>query len=272
MEWNDKLLEMLGFLTEEEKLRYRHMPFLGRIHSQDKKHTRSAIQDHLLSNKPFELEFRIQAKSGDYLWVTANGKAMRKLSGNLNRFIGVLTDITEQYHSKQRIEFKAYHDSLTRLPNRASLMDRVATQISQQPDVSFAIMLMDLNRFKQVNDTLGHSAGDAVLVHVAQTISNTLRKQDHVSRFGGDEFVFKIAATTGQEDLAIAQRILAVVQGTFLYKNTKIPVEGCIGISLYPLHASSSEKLIRKADIAMYHAKSQQDDKAQIYHPELEPE
>jgi len=268
MEWNDKSLEMLGFVTEEDKRSYRHMPLLERIHSQYKKYTRSAIQDHLLSHKPFKLEFRIQAKSGDYLWVTTSGKAMRESEGHQNRFVGVLTNITEQYHSKQRIEFMAYHDSLTKLPNRIALMERVTTQMHRQTE-GFAIMLMDLNRFKQVNDSFGHHAGDAVLIHVAQKLNEVLRKHDHVSRFGGDEFVFQIAAETEIEALTIAQRILAAVDSLCVYDGNEISVTASLGVSLYPQDGCCVEELLRKADMAMYHAKLQ-DHKAQLYSSKFE--
>ncbi|WP_354625580.1 diguanylate cyclase [Psychromonas sp. MME2] len=269
MEWNDQLLEMLGFITEEEKLCYRNMSFFERIHSEDQEVTRFAITAHLQKSKPFKLEFRMRAKSGAYLWVTACGEAMREADGRTSRFVGVLTDITEQYHSKQHIEFLAYHDSLTELPNRAALMERVTSDIRQYPDACFAIMLMDLNRFKEINDTFGHAAGDAVLVYVAEAISFTLRKEDHASRFGGDEFVFKIDANTGSEALLIAQRILDSFQGEFSYEGYEIPIAGSIGVSLYPQHATLPEELIDKADTAMYHAKSQSHNKVQLFRSQL---
>ncbi|MFT6986684.1 MAG: diguanylate cyclase (GGDEF)-like protein/PAS domain S-box-containing protein [Psychromonas sp.] len=268
IEWNNRLLEMLGFITEEDKLHYRHMLFLERIHPQDQDYIRSAIKSHLEDHAPFKLKFRIQDKQGDYLWVAASGEAIREPDGHIGRFVGALTDITDQYKSKQRIKFMAYHDSLTKLPNRIALTERVANQMQLQTE-GFAIMLMDLNRFKQVNDRFGHHAGDTVLIHVAEKLTEVLRKHDHVSRFGGDEFVFQIAAESDIEALAIAQRILAAVDSVCVYDGDEITVTGSLGISLYPHHGDCVEELIRKADIAMYHAKSQHD-KAQLYREKLE--
>ncbi|MFT6986685.1 MAG: diguanylate cyclase (GGDEF)-like protein/PAS domain S-box-containing protein [Psychromonas sp.] len=269
VEWNDRVLEMLDFVSEGDKNNYRNMPFLERIHPQDQEYTRSAIKSHLQDHSPFKLKFRMQVKTGGYLWVAASGEAIREPDGHIGRFVGALTNITEQHESKQRIEFMAYHDSLTKLPNRNALMERVATQMELQTDRGFAMMLMDLNRFKQVNDRFGHHAGDTVLIHVAQKLTEVLRKNDHVSRFGGDEFVFQIAAENDIEALALAQRILAAVDTTCVYDGNEIAVTGSLGISLYPQDGDSADELIRKADIAMYHAKSQHD-KVQLYRSKLE--
>ena len=148
-------------------------------------------------------------------------------------FVGSVTDITEQRRSQERIQHMAYHDTLTGLPNRLMLNERLNSHISQRSSAPQAVMLMDLNRFKYVNDTFGHDVGDALLRHVAQRVSNELRGNDFIARFGGDEFVFVCDVGTQRAALEIASRILKEVESRFTCDGVEISSHASLGISFF---------------------------------------
>ena len=270
VEWNNRLLEMLGFTAKKEINTYRNMAFLERVHKQDQRYVRNKIKEHLNDGKPFNAKYRIKAKNGHYLWVEASGEAIREPGGHISRFIGALTDITEQRLSKQKIEFMAYHDGLTGLANRITLIDKLNRHIKESPGEPLAVMLMDLNRFKMVNDSYGHEAGDALLKHVARAARSALRRSDTLARFGGDEFVFMCAIDNESTALVLAERILKNINGHFTHSDIEIAVQGSIGIALYPRDGAKAEELIKKADIAMYKCKSERHEHAVIYSKEMD--
>ncbi len=264
VDWNNRLLEMLGF-TGEEAEDYRNMPFFERVHPQDQNHVRGLLKGHLEDCSEFKAKFRIQAKGGHYLWVEASGEAIREPDGHIGRFVGAVTDITERRRSEKKIEFMAYHDALTGLPNRVFLMERMSERIKERPNVPFAVMLMDLNRFKLVNDSYGHQVGDALLKYVSSSISKALRKSDVLARFGGDEFVLICDVRDEKEATVLSERILKFTNGMFKYRDIEVQVSGSLGISLYARDGVSSEDLIKKADVAMYKAKSRNQGDAMFY-------
>ena len=265
VEWNNRILEMLGFTDEHDIHIYRNMSFLERIHPQDKGYISKLLKDHLEGYKAFKAKFRIQANNGRYIWVDASGEALREPDGHVGRFVGSMTDITEQRLSEQKIKHMAYHDSLTGLPNRAMVTETLVKHIVENPNESLAIMLMDLNRFKMVNDSYGHEMGDALLVHVANKIRAAMRRTDMLARFGGDEFVMLCHVRDEQEAIVSSQRILKTLNGVFKHNQIEIAVKGSLGVALYPKDSTTGDELIKKADIAMYHAKRLQLDCGLLY-------
>ena len=271
VEWNNRLLEMLGFSEEKDREIYRHMSFFERIHSEDQAYIRKLLKSHIEESEPFKAKFRIQAQTGQYIWVLASGEAIREPDGYVGRFVGSMTDITEQRISERKIKRLAYNDSLTGLPNRVSVTDSLERHILEHANQAIAVMLIDLNRFKLVNDNFGHQVGDDLLVYVAKKMKNSLRSTDIVGRFGGDEFLLLSQVNGATEALDLSERILKKVNSVYRHNNnTELAIKGSLGIAMYPDHATSSEELIKKADIAMYKAKNLMLEHAVVYSPGMD--
>jgi diguanylate cyclase (GGDEF)-like protein len=172
---------------------------------------------------------------------------------------GVARDITERKLAEDTINFQAYHDLLTNLPNRALLRDRLSLAISQakREDEMLAVMFLDLDRFKNINDSLGHVVGDELLQQVSTRLKSCVREGDTLARFGGDEFTLLLPKITrGKEDVSsIAEKINDVLKDPFVIDNNELYVSASIGISIYPRDGTNMDLLIKHADIAMYHVK-----------------
>jgi len=171
---------------------------------------------------------------------------------------GTARDITERKEAQQVINFQAYHDLLTHLPNRALLKDRLSLAIShaERNKRKLAVMFLDLDRFKLVNDTLGHTMGDRLLKAVANRLQSCLRSGDTLSRFGGDEFTLLLPEVRTRDDVVvIASKILDRLSAPFVIDGHELFVGASIGVAMYPEGGDTVEQLIQNADIAMYHIK-----------------
>ncbi len=196
------------------------------------------------------------------LIVELNAVGIYKNSGHGNRIfsgtLGCARDISERKKNEAHISFQAYHDMLTRLPNRMLFDDRMmqAFAHARRSGIHFALLFIDLDRFKLINDTLGHVVGDVVLQQVAERISNCLRAEDTLSRFGGDEFFLLLPGMTSRSGVAaVAEKILEAVRKPFHVDDHDLYISMSIGIAMYPEAGESREALLQSADIAMYHVK-----------------
>jgi diguanylate cyclase (GGDEF)-like protein len=190
--------------------------------------------------------------------LSSHGKTLADATGRVHRMIGVSQDITERKRQEEEARYLAYHDTLTGLPNRRLLDDRLrqALFLAQRRDGRVALLVVDLDNFKQVNDALGHRAGDAVLREAAHRVAGCLRKADTLARHGGDEFVVVIPDLRLDADLqVVAEKILRSLEPTFHVDGRDFAIGASIGISLYPGDAGDGEALLRNADVAMYRAK-----------------
>lgn len=158
---------------------------------------------------------------------------------------------------KKQMEFQALHDTLTKLPNRALFSDRLnhAFAIAKRDGSSFSICMLDLNRFKEINDTLGHSYGDKLLVEVSKRLEHSVRECDTVSRFGGDEFAIIIRDADNTKTTLVAERISNALKNEYVIDDEKFNISGSLGITFYPLHGDNENDLLSYSDIAMYKAK-----------------
>jgi len=172
-------------------------------------------------------------------------------------FVGSTRDITDRKEQLAAVEHAALHDALTDLPNRSLLADRLrqAVLYSQRNETQFALLLMDLDHFKEINDTLGHHYGDLILQQVSKRMRNVLRESDTVARLGGDEFAILLATSDKEHAEKIARKILMTLEQPFALEGQSLHVGASIGIALYPMHGDDEMTLMRLADVAMYVAK-----------------
>ncbi len=198
-------------------------------------------------------------KNGQIYPELLNISVMRDNAGNISQYVGVFTDITQLKASETQLEFLAYHDSLTALPNRLMLFLRLAHAIetAKREGKQLALLMLDLDRFKDVNDSFGHLAGDQLLQLVATRLTTRLRDIDTVSRLGGDEFTVLLENISHPEDVArIAQEIIADFSHPWTIPNCgEVLIGVSIGISLYPHYGDTPELLLQQADTALYKAK-----------------
>ena len=184
------------------------------------------------------------------------GGIHRAKAENINKLL--LVEIEERKKIQKQIEYLAYHDHITGLPNRAKFYESVdnAISISKQTKKKFAVLFLDIDEFKIINDTFGHSLGDLLLTKVADRLVNTLRKSDTVSRIGGDEFNILIENIENGDDIStITEKLLRSLEIPFIVEEKKYLITASIGIATYPLHGDTVEVLIKNADTAMYQAK-----------------
>jgi diguanylate cyclase (GGDEF)-like protein len=191
----------------------------------------------------------------------------------VKHFLVIISDITEQKAAQAKLLTLANYDSLTGLPNRTLLLDRIERGIehARRNSDNMALFFIDLDKFKQVNDSLGHKAGDELLSIVAKRLTNKLRKEDTVARLGGDEFVIMIDEVTSVEVISIlVTEISSVIDQPITLSSQTVSVSSSIGIAMFPGDGRSSEELLRNADIAMYHAKEQGRSNFQFFTQEMD--
>ena len=197
-------------------------------------------------------------KNGENFPSWASISLVRNREGQVCNYFSIFTDITERREAEERIRYLAYYDSLTGLPNRALLYKLIDQALSEakRNRMHGAILFIDLNRFKPINDTLGHGVGDHLLQKIAERLRTAVRNEDVVARLGGDEFVVALFDIARREHAAVvAQKILAALDPPIWIDQHELSVGAAIGISVYPRDGDDTESLLRMADIAMYRAK-----------------
>jgi diguanylate cyclase (GGDEF)-like protein/PAS domain S-box-containing protein len=203
-----------------------------------------------------ELEF--YRKDRTKKWVMANIRSVRDASGAITLLEGTMEDITDRKRAEEQVQFLAFYDALTGLPNRTLLGDRLANALAsaRRRSEKVAVLFLDLDRFKIINDSLGHSCGDLLLQEVAIRLKKSAREHDTVARLGGDEFVIVMAGIKDVADAAVgAERIMDNICTEFVIQGHSLTVSCSIVISIYPDHGTDSETLVKHADAAMYCAK-----------------
>lgn len=203
-------------------------------------------------------EVEVYRRDRSRKWVVANMRAARDASGEIVLYEGTIEDITDRKIAEERVQFLAYYDALTGLPNRVLLQDRIGRVLAtaRRRKEVVAVLFLDLDRFKIINDSLGHSFGDALLQEAASRLQALMREQDTVARVGGDEFVGVLTSVKRASDAAVAaQRVLNAMAAEFCVNGHTINVTCSVGISMFPDHGLDGETLIKNADAAMYCAK-----------------
>ena len=232
--------------------------FLASVHPEDRDRYAAAVEAAWEQAGAYSIEYRYVHADGRVAWMASHGRTASQAGGRIHRMIGVTQEITERKRQEEEARFLAYHDTLTGLPNRRLLDDRLrqAVYVAQRRGGRVAVMVIDLDRFKQVNDALGHRAGDAVLREAAHRIAACVRKADTVARHGGDEFVVVVPDLAQEGDSqVVAEKILRALEPPFRVDGRDFSIGASIGISLCPNDAGDGDAALRNADAAMYRAK-----------------
>ena len=218
-----------------------------------------------------DAEFRVRHADGSWRWLEATAK---NLLGDpaVGGIVVNYRDVTERRSLEEQLRYQAFHDALTGLPNRALFMDRLehALARARRDTPGVAVLFLDLDDFKSVNDSLGHGAGDEMLVIVSERIRRALREADTAARMGGDEFAILLedeADVNGP--VQVAERLLSVLRNPFTVQDHDVRISGSIGIALYAGPEQAAEELLRHADVAMYAAKNQGKDRLTVFEPEV---
>jgi diguanylate cyclase (GGDEF)-like protein len=235
--------------------------WFDRVHDDDLAGLKQALDLHLSGEMPYlEHEFRIRNGANQLIWVLCRGVAVRSAGGDATRIAGSLTDISDRKLAEARLRHELLHDTLTGLPNRTLFLDRLEFALNQQrrePSRAFAVLFLDLDRFKAVNDSLGHSAGDELLIEVARRLRMFVRPGDTVARLGGDEFAILASRIVDLADATrLADRIHSVLSLKFVLGHKDLYTSASIGIALSGGTYESPGDLLRDADTAMYRTKS----------------
>jgi len=257
--FSPRWLEMLGLPLET---RFNGLEdWYDRVHPEDGERLREELEQHVaVGSTQFENTHRVLHADGTYRWIQARGLAVRDTTGKALRVAGSLTDITEQKLYEHQLLHDAFHDALTGLPNRALFLNRLAHSVARarrRPAYLFAVLFLDLDRFKVVNDSLGHELGDKLLLEMAHRLQACIRPGDTAARLGGDEFTILLDDMDDPRDAtAVADRIQEALKPHFELGGHEVASSVSIGIALSTTGYSRPENLIRDADTAMYNAKS----------------
>ncbi len=239
----------------------------------DPGHSNEVQQEKMSQRGLWHGELDILRKSGEHFPADIRvSRANDTHTGQITHFIWILVDVTERKQTEERMRYIAQHDTLTGLPNRLALLIRLAQILpdARRHDWNVAIMFIDLDRFKIINDTLGHQVGDMLLQEVACRINGAVRETDFVARLGGDEFVIILPGVASPADAAIvASKIISELGKPFQIHGHELHTSPSIGISTFPLDGVDGDTILKHADTAMYHAKSLGRNNYQFYAPEM---
>lgn len=217
-------------------------------------------------------ESQVYRRDGHIIWISENARAVRDADGSVQFFEGTVVDITERKQHEAELEHQASHDSLTGLPNRSLLRDRIEQAIvkAQRDNHLVAVVFVDLDHFKLINDSLGHHVGDRLLLEVADRLIACVRSHDSVARQGGDEFVLVLTELHEENEiLAIVSRLLEIISQPWMDEGQEYGLSCSVGISCYPQDGGDPDALLRCADAAMYKAKESGRSTYHFYTPEL---
>ncbi len=236
----------------------RVLSFIDLLYPGDRTRVQDEIRERIGRGDHFIIEYQIVCADATVKWVSEKAQVVRNDSGEAVALEGIIDDITERKRFEERLSFLAQYDVLTGLPNRALFYDRLRQAVgrAKREQTMVGLMFLDLDRFKQINDTLGHAAGDRVLKVVAERLRGFLREVDTIARLGGDEFTVIIEGVSAPEQLSgVAGKIRNALSEAVNLDGRDMSVSASIGITLYPRDGEDIEQLIKNADIAMYHAK-----------------
>jgi len=255
--WSDEFFRLLGLDPTTAVASFD--TWRRTVHADDLQRAEEVIMASIRNHAPLFNEYRIVLPTGAVRWINAVGDTTYGADGNAQRMIGICIDATERKQAEAQIQFLAHHDHLTRLPNRFVAMERLKMTMAyaDRAKENVALLFLDLDHFKAINDSLGHNMGDLLLVEVARRLQTCLRESDTVSRQGGDEF---LVILTNIHDLTAvtdsAARIVNALAAPYEIDGHALAVTVSVEIAIYPNDAKDTQTLMQRADTAMYHAKA----------------
>lgn len=269
--YSPRWLEILGIDPDEDKKPCKNL-WLDRVHPDDRENVDCELETHLQGQSShFMNEHRVMHSDGEYRWVLMRGLAVRYGDEVAYRIAGSLTDVTERKLVEEKLAYDALHDSLTQLPNRKLLMERLESsleKIKNDQRYSFAVLFVDLDRFKTINDSMGHQAGDEMLIKMTGMLKSLTRSNDLIARLGGDEFVVLVEDIKDrQQAIKIAERILEQFQRPIRIAGKQIYSSASVGITFANADYTEADELVCDADLAMYTAKVNGKGRFEIFHP-----
>lgn len=270
---SSNVLDLLGY--SENDFISRKVVYFDLIHPDDKERVISEVATDNDTTTFKHKPYRMQSKSGEIKWIDDCTSCVRNELRNITHYQSIIIDVTERElvhqdlkNNQMILEHSAQHDPLTGLPNRLLLMDRLQQLIKSnlREKKQFAVFYIDLDKFKVINDSLGHDAGDKVLSIVAKRLRKNIRAIDTIARIGGDEFILLMEAVNNKNDIRLmAEKIITSVKKPIHCKKHMCFVTLSIGISLSSNNTANAEDLLKKADIAMYQAKKKGRDQFMFY-------
>lgn len=289
-DWNTKTNVVFQNKQWEEITGVKHSEksfeeFQSLILEEDRDYVTNSLNALAQDKAPYDIEFRFKHRNGSIMWIWDRGQVVEfDEEGNAVLMVGIMQDITQQKNNQLKIESMAFYDSLTKLPNRSLLNDRlkVAIEHSKRSKKCGAVMFLDLDHFKTINDSYGHQAGDELLIIVAERLKNIMRADDTVARFGGDEFVIIIndldcdpirAAIKAQE---IAHKIRAEISKKIkinlnnMTQEVDYYITASVGISVFEADENNATELLQLADLALYQAKKNGRDDCAMFDPAMQ--
>lgn len=248
--------------------------WLSHLHPDEQLHFEYDLNLHLQAKKThLESYHRLKHKDGSYRWVLLRGLAVRNLQGKPYRLAGSMTDVTQRKQEEDELIYNAYHDKLTGLSNRSffiNYVQRIIFNYERKKSLHSAILFMDMDRFKIINDSMGHYTGDLLLIEIANRLKSVLRTSDIAARLGGDEFSVILNELKSREDILQATtRILEQINGSYTINQETFYITVSIGIAFFHSGYKRAEDLLRDADTAMYYAKSKGKSQFQIFNENM---
>lgn len=267
---SDKFYEMTGYpISNNHKLK---AIFNALVHPEDKKKAINDFFDHINNNTDFyQSEFRIKNKDNSYIWIYNRGKALRNRTGKVIKIAGSTTDITERKISEKKILYMAHYDLLTNLPNRTYFINRLKEHmaLAMLNKAKGAVFFIDLDNFKNINDTMGHDNGDKLLKKISVQLMGVMSSEDVVCRLGGDEFVIMHPYKNKEEVVEFADKVLNLFNNVFEIEEKQIYTSASVGIALYPKDGTDAGSILKNADAAMYKAKEAGKNRFILYNEEI---
>jgi diguanylate cyclase (GGDEF)-like protein len=282
MRWSKEIYHSLGIVGFDPP--HTSITFWNLVHPDDQTHVRNHLVAALKREAPFDVDYRIIVQNDEVQTIHAQAETLFRSDGRAVRMRGTIQNITDRKRSEEQIRQLAFYDTLTGLPNRFLFQEQLelALQQSVRDDAMVALLFLDLDNFKRINDTLGHRVGDQLLEQVAKRLFTSVRSEDRihrsesgellqtVARLGGDEFTVMVNHIDQPEDAArVAQRILHILAEPSMVDGHELFVSTSIGIAICPSDGKDMQTLLKNADIAMYHAKAQGRGHYQFYNSSM---
>ena len=267
---SDMSLRLFGIRSDQTDLPYDVL--LESLHPEDRSKFSHALDQCLNGTGNLDVEYRVAWADGSFRWLRTKGDALLDLDGDPIKVLWVTEDVSQRKDMDARVRFLAHHDLLTGLPNRTLFQDRLQQALAgaKRMQSRVALLFIDLDRFKYVNDSFGHRAGDILLQTVAARLRGCVRETDTVCRHAGDEYLIVLSALRDPTEAAlVAEKVLAIFNEVFVLESHEIQISASVGISVYPDDGQTLEDLIRNADAAMYHSKKNGRNRFEFFTPEL---